>query len=200
MILKYQHYFQALPPKIPVEKLNKWFQHPWLEAEVNEFGEVRSTDPGQEFYDMVDENYYGLRHTKGLNKGKYRKTAFLFCCYHQVKKAPRYIFYLDGNPYNLTKSNLIGINYAPPDLISKAMENTHSFIRNTIQEIPKYIQKYERFWCAEDTIHNLKIPAEYMEYFRNPDSMEKNFELNQKSLKRSIRTRIYRLKNIDYGF
>ena len=199
MNLKYQHFFEALPPKISPEKLNIWFSHPSIDAEVNEFGEARSTIPDQVFYDTDKVGYYALRFTKGQIKGLYKKTGFLFCCYHQTGKPPRQIFYLDGNPYNFTKSNLIGLNYAGPDLILPAMLNTHAFIENTVQKIPEILAKYSCFWSEEDTVENLKIPTEYMEYYLFPEKMEKLFDANKKSVEKSIRRRIYRSKNINYG-
>jgi hypothetical protein len=197
--LAYDNYFEALPPKISLDKFDVWYHHPYSPIKVNEVGYAECTDPNLVFYEPDAPGLYALRFVDGAQKAKYRKVPFLFCCYHGLSRAPRVILYLDGNPYNCTKSNLIGVNYAPPDLIGEALHNTHQFIRNTIEFIPIKIQKYSKFWTANEVVNNLKIPQFYIEFWQHPTKFKKFIEENEKAVEISIRKKIYKKNQLNYS-
>ena len=184
--LVHDNFFEALPPKISDDKFDKWFHHPSIPAKCNEFGYIESTNPQLEFYDTMDPECFGIRVIAGSQKGKYRKTGFLFSCYHGIARAPRTIFYLDGNPYNTTKSNLIAVNYSPPDLLLQAFQNTYAFIENTIKQIPVVCRKYAKFWTWTETVQNLNIPQTYLEFYSHPKKFKLLRQEHELQVKNSI--------------
>jgi hypothetical protein len=199
MNLKYKDYFEALPPKISMDKFEDWFYHPKTPVKVNEHGFAESTDPSIVLYEPLNPDAFAIRKASGEHKGKFRKLQFLFCCFHYLKRAPAVILFLDGNPYNCTKSNLIGVNYAPPELVLPALKNTHEFISNTVKNIPIQIQKYADFWSIDDVVHNLRIPKFYLEFYFFPEKMENYFRKNEEAVEISLRRKIYRKNQLNYG-
>ena len=199
MNLKYKHYFEALPPKIPMEKFEVFYPHPTRPIQVNEFGYPESKDPNIVFYDPDKPGFYAIRVPGGIQIAKWTKINFLFSCYHNLQRSPRVILFLDGNPYNCTKSNLIGVNYATPELMLTALKNTNDFITNTVAQIPVMIKKYSEYWSANDVVDNFKIPREYIEFWQHPKKLKQFFEENEKAVEISIRRKIYKRKLLNYG-
>jgi hypothetical protein len=199
MNLKYKHYFEALPPKIPINRFEVYFPHPKTPIHVNEFGYAECTDPSLVLYEPSKPGYYAIRYHNGQQKAKYKKLQFLFSCYHNLSRSPKVILFLDGNPYNCTKSNLIGVNYAGPELVLPALKNTHDFISNTVAQIPIQFQKYAGIWSIDDVVHNLAIPKFYLDFYFFPEKMENYFEQNQEAVRNSLFRKIYKKNLINYG-
>ena len=199
MNLKYKHYFEALPPKISLEKFNIFYSHPYAPVQVNELGYTESRDPNVVFYDTKEPGYYCIRVPGGKQIAKWRKVHFLFSCYHGLKRSPTKIFYLDGNPLNCMKSNLIGINYAPPELMWAAVDNTNEFISNTIEQISLKMKKYSKYWSANDVVHNLGIPMEYIDFWQHPKKLQEFIRANERSVEIAITRKIYKQNVVDYG-
>jgi len=182
-----------------MEKFEVFYPHPTRPVQVNEFGYPESKDPNIIFYDTEKPGFYAIRFPGGIQIAKWTKINFLFSCYHNLPRCPHKILFLDGNPYNCTKSNLIGVNYAPPELMLTALKNTHDFITNTVAQIPVMIKKYSEYWSANDVVHNLNIPREYIEFWQHPKKFKQFLGENQKAVEIAIMKKIYKKNNLDYG-
>jgi hypothetical protein len=184
--LAYDNLFEALPPKIPIEVREVWYQHPIHPYILNELGEIRSLDPQIEFLESDFWTYkpkYG-EHTKwpGHVRGVYNKDRILFQAYNNTKKRISKLYHLDGNPYNFRKDNIVGMGYGDPKLVRVGLENKYEFIRNTIGKIPLKLLWYRNYgWTAQDFFENFNLMGFWSDMYMHPKKIEQNYEEEKKT-------------------
>ena len=188
MNLAYDNLFETVPPKIPIEVRDIWYQHPIQPFLLNELGEIKSSDPDMGF---LETDFWTYQPKYGPNakwaghvKGIYDKRRVLFQAYHNTKKRISKVYHLDGNPYNFRKDNLVGMGYGDPDMVQIGIQNKYQFIRNTIGKMPLKIMWYENLgWTTQDFFENFGLTGYWADLYFDQKKIGENYEAEKKTWK-----------------
>jgi len=173
--------FTAKLPYVPVELKDIWYPHFQLPARVNELGGIESTSPDM----RAEHRRSGVQFDTGKNTPTVKTICYyrlLWECYNGRKTRSRStIIFADGNPYNVTKKNLVEASPETPfEILTPAIDNTLDFWKKSRAEYESYLtnkkidsekfrdlfnlKKY--FWdflTFPGKIENLEIQLRYIE-------------------------------------
>lgn len=105
------HWFEALRPKLEPKEKEIFYQHPTLPLKVNQIGVIYFEDEDAIFEGLRGQAYRirmkknGSKHWSYVSTGS--KARVCYECYHGKIYSGKHFMFVDGNPLNYTKENLI---------------------------------------------------------------------------------------------
>lgn len=138
-----RHWFEALRPTLEPKEKEIFYQHPTLPLKVNQIGVVYFEDD-----DAVFEGLRGILYRIKMKREGHIDWSYVsigtraracYESYHNVICTGRHFMFIDGNPLNCTKENIIPIQ-APPKtkdpegflLHANTMKTTKRFVKASV--------------------------------------------------------------------
>ena len=155
---EYKHWFECLYPMLAEDEEEVFYQHPTEGIKCNQLGILFYDEDRYVAYDMVTGSV--VREFGSYNGDKIRivgaKPKIIWECYHQEKLGSgSHFLFLNGNPLDLTKENLLTVSKTDPITKAFATEARRRFIYNSVEHLVKLEAKYDKRGIDKDTLHKL---------------------------------------------
>lgn len=157
---EYKHWFECLYPVLGESEEEIFYHHPTEEIKCNQIGILFYSDERYVSYDMPTGSV--VREFSSYNKGKMRivgaKPKIIWECYYgRPLESGSHFLFLNGNPLDVSKDNLLAINKTDPTTKAIAIEVKREFIYNSVQHLVKLEEKYKKRGIDPETLHKLLI-------------------------------------------
>lgn len=138
------HLFELSIPQFPTELKDYWYPHPKLPFSMNELGGIKETS--DKFRVRLKCSGIVLDRGRGtdlFNTVYYHKCLWE-CLNSQLAGGPFPIIFIDGNPYNTSKKNLLRVTKdVHPDTLRPAIENSIRFWKDTLNYVNQFKAKHK---------------------------------------------------------
>lgn len=165
------HLFNLSIPQFPTELKDYWYSHPKLPFSMNELGGIKETS--EKFRVRLKCSGIVLDTGKGtdlFNTVYYHKCLWE-CFNSQLAGGPFPIIFVDGNPYNTSKNNLLRVTKnVHPDVLRPAIENSIRFWKDTLNHVNLLKDKYK---ITDKEFYELfPISVYFREILQKPEKIE----------------------------
>jgi len=155
---EFKHWFECMYPTLGEDEEEIFYQHPTEGIKCNQLGILFYDEERYVSYDMTTGSV--VREFGAYNGDKIRvigsKTKIIWECYHgKHLESGCHFLYLNGNPLDSTKENLLAVSKIDPITKAIATEVKLKFIRNTVEHLVKLEAKYDKRGIGKEALHKL---------------------------------------------
>lgn len=157
-----KHFFQAKFPTIEDHEEEIFYQHPTEDIKCNQVGILYYDEDRYSAYSTLSGSVVREHQTYNGRAARLvgSKPKVIWECYHNrlLERGSHFLF-LNANPLDLTKENLLTLIEIDPDIRKEAAKAKKKFIDNSMDHLIRLEKKFEKEGITNQQLHKmLQIP------------------------------------------